>query len=106
MYKLIFFVPEAHLESVKVACMKAGAGVIGSYEKCAWQILGTAQYEPTEESSPYQGMAGKLETTREYNVHMFMEDDVVKPVVEALIKAHPYETPVYGVWKILQLEDL
>ena len=106
MYKLHFLVPEVHAESVKAACFKAGAGKIGHYQKCAWQILGTGQYEPIKGSNPYQGTVGKLETAREYMIEMVIEDNLVKPVVQALLEAHPYETPVYGVWKILTIDDL
>lgn len=106
MYKLFFFVPEAHLESVKTACLRTGAGKIGSYEKCAWQILGTAQYLPTKESKPYQGISGKLETAREYRVELMVEDKLLKTVMETLIQAHPYESPVYGAVKLLRIEDV
>ena len=106
MYKLSFLVPEAHLESVKAACFKAGAGKIGCYEKCAWQTLGTGQYKPTEGSTPYQGTVGKLQTAREYLVEMVAEETLIKSVIEALLKAHPYETPAYSVWKTLTANDL
>jgi hypothetical protein len=36
MLKLIYYVPESHLESTKLAIFGAGAGGIGNYEHCAW----------------------------------------------------------------------
>ena len=106
MHKLVFFVPEAHLESVKTAVIKAGAGKIGAYEKCMWQNLGTAQYLPTEVAAPYQVIQWKLETAREFKVETIVEDDLLKGVFEALIEARPYEAAVYGAWKILMIDDL
>lgn len=103
MYKLHFFVPESHLESVKNACFKAGAGKVGPYDQCAWQTLGTGQYRPLENSTPYQGVSGRLETASEYLVDMVIEDAYVKDVLNALIDAHPYETPAYSVWKLLSM---
>ena len=36
MLKLIYYVPESHLDSTKAAIFTAGAGGIGNYEQCAW----------------------------------------------------------------------
>ena len=38
MYKIEFYVPESHLEAVKRAMFGAGAGKIGNYDSCCWQI--------------------------------------------------------------------
>jgi hypothetical protein len=46
MYQLIFYVPETHCESVKSALFKVGAGKVGDYDQCAWQVLGTGQFIP------------------------------------------------------------
>ena len=40
MLKLIYYVPESHLESTKQSIFAAGAGGIGNYEQCAWQVKG------------------------------------------------------------------
>ena len=40
MYKLAFFVPDSHVETVKTAIFAAGGGRIGNYDSCAWQVLG------------------------------------------------------------------
>ncbi len=34
---------------------EAGAGRIGEYDYCAWQILGEGQFKPLEGSNPYSG---------------------------------------------------
>ncbi len=106
MYKLCFYVPKTHLESVKNALFKKGAGTIGTYEHCAWQTLGTGTYRPTTDSNPYQGTAGSVETAEEYQVEMVCEDRLIKTILKALIKAHPYETPAHSAWKITTLDDL
>jgi hypothetical protein len=40
MYKLTVFIPEEALEKVKAALFAAGAGTIGNYEQCCWQVKG------------------------------------------------------------------
>lgn len=100
MYKLYFYVPEKNLEEVKNALFKAGAGKIGNYEKCSWQTKGTGQFMPGEASKPFVGKKGTVEKLEEYKVEMVVRDKNIKQVREALLKAHPYEEPAYGLIKI------
>ena len=61
MLKLIYYVPESHLESTKLAIFEAGAGGIGNYEHCAWQVLGTGQFKPVKGANPFIGALDTLE---------------------------------------------
>ena len=97
MYKLGFYVPEAQLEAVKSACFAAGAGRIGDYDSCCWQVPGQGQFRPLEGSRPYLGQQGAVETVAEYRVEMVCEDALVRDVVAAMIEAHPYEEPAWDV---------
>ena len=61
MLKLIYYVPEYHLETTKLAIFEAGAGGIGNYEHCAWQVLGTGQFKPVKGANPFIGELDALE---------------------------------------------
>ncbi len=100
MYKLCFYVPESHLESVKAAVFKTGAGRIGDYEHCCWQILGQGQFKPLEGSQPFIGVMDKLEVVAEYKVELVCGDQWIQAAIEALKAAHPYEEPAYDVWRL------
>ncbi|UTW45566.1 YqfO family protein [bacterium SCSIO 12696] len=100
MYKLAFFIPESHLEEVKDAVFSAGAGRIGDYDHCCWQVLGQGQFRPQAGSQPFLGKQGTVETVTEYRVEMVCEDHLIGGAVKALISAHPYEEPAYDVWKL------
>ncbi len=100
MYKIAFFVPATHVEQVKEALFSAGAGRIGSYDKCSWQVLGQGQFRPLEGADPFLGQAGQVETVEEYKVEMVCDAAHIQQAVAALKQAHPYETPAYEVWKI------
>lgn len=102
MVKLNFFVPEEHLESVKQALFAAGAGRIGNYDSCCWQTLGTGQFRPLQGSDPFLGQQGKVEQVAEYKVELVCEDSVIKAVIEALKRSHPYDEPAFDV---IKLED-
>tara|TARA_R110002124_G_scaffold76532_5_gene205048 strand:- start:6539 stop:6862 length:324 start_codon:yes stop_codon:yes gene_type:complete len=97
MYKLCFYVPETHLESVKTAVFATGAGKIGDYDSCCWQVLGQGQFRPLQGSKPFLGQQGEVEVVAEYRVELVCEGAVVRAAVDALIEAHPYETPAWDV---------
>lgn len=100
MYKLCFYVPETHLEIVKDAVFAAGAGQIGDYDHCCWQVLGQGQFRPLEGSNPFLGQRGWIEQVSEYKVEMVCDDYLIEAVMDALYAAHPYEEPAYDVIKL------
>ncbi|MEA3405977.1 MAG: YqfO family protein [Pseudomonadota bacterium] len=100
MYKLCFFVPESHLETVKAALFTVGAGKIGQYDCCCWQVKGLGQFRALEGSNPFIGQQGQIEIVEEYKVEMVCETELIKEVVAALKQSHPYETPAYEVIKL------
>ncbi|MGD8177321.1 NGG1p interacting factor NIF3 [Marinimicrobium sp. ARAG 43.8] len=103
MYKFVFFVPETHADAVKAAVFAVGAGRIGDYDRCCWQISGQGQFRPLAGSQPYLGREGAVETVNEYRVEMVCADDRIRAAISALRQAHPYEEPAYDVWKLADL---
>lgn len=101
MYKLTVFIPEAALEPVKTALFSAGAGTIGNYEQCCWQVQGVGQFMPLAGSTPNIGTQDSLEKVNEWRVEMVVDDSAIHAVIAALKQAHPYETPAYDVIKVL-----
>lgn len=101
MHKLVFFVPESHLEAVKSAVFAAGAGRIGNYDSCCWQTLGQGQFRPLPNSSPFIGQQDELAQLNEYRVEMVCADELIVTAVTALRQAHPYEEPAFDVWRLV-----
>lgn len=100
MFKLCIYIPETHLEPVKQAIFAAGAGRIGDYDSCCWQVLGTGQFRPLDGSQPFIGQQGEVEKVAEYRVETVCEDEVVDAVLAAMRSAHPYEEPAFDLWKL------
>jgi len=105
MYQLNFYVPESHLEEVKNALFAKGAGQIGNYDSCAWETVGQGQFRPLKHSQPFLGEVGKVEPVREYKVEMLCDPKYITQVLQELTDKHPYETPVYSVYKIMTKES-
>ena len=103
MYKLCFYVPVADLDKVKEAVFSVGAGKIGRYDHCAWQVLGQGQFRPLLGSDPAIGSQGVLEIVEEYRVECVCSDEHISAAVAALKQVHPYEEPAYDVWKLAEL---
>lgn len=97
MFKLCFYVPETHLEAVKRAVFDAGAGRIGDYDSCCWQVAGQGQFRPLQGSEPYLGEHGRVESVAEYKVEMVCPGARIRAAVDAMLAAHPYEEPAWDV---------
>lgn len=102
MYKLTFYVPASHLEVVKQSVFATGAGRIGNYDSCCWQIEGQGQFRALDGSNPFIGKQGALEAVNEYRVELVCADELISKAVAALKQAHPYEEPAYDVWKLAE----
>lgn len=103
MYKLVFYVPVDQLETVKNAVFAAGAGRIGDYEHCCWQVKGSGQFRPLVGSQPFLGTVDELEVVDEFRVEMVCEDELIRNALRALLSAHPYEEPAYDVWQLADI---
>ena len=106
MFSLSYYIPASDHERVKQALFDKGAGKIGQYDECCWEVLGNGQFRAGQGSHPSTGEIGKLERIAEYKVEMVCVDELIQEVVEALLKEHPYEQPAYFISQVMTLEDL
>ena len=102
-YRLIFYVPESHLEQVKSAVFTAGAGRQGDYQNCCWQVLGQGQFQPLPGADPFIGTQGELEQLPEWRVEMLVPTAALQDVMRAFRAAHPYEEPAYTVLQAVRV---
>ena len=100
LYQLYFYVPEPQLEAVKAAVFAAGAGGIGNYDRCCWQVKGRGQFRPVAGANPVIGRVGDLEVLDEWRVELLVPEERLAAVVAAMKQAHPYEEVAYGILKL------
>ncbi len=105
MYQITFFVPKEQAEEVKEAMFAAGAGAMGEYSNCSWEIEGTGQFKPLSESTPFIGERNSLSRIPELRVEMMCLDECIEAALKALVDTHPYEVPAYFAVKFSTLED-
>jgi len=105
-YQISFYIPTDHCEVVKEKMFKAGAGTIGNYEACSWQVLGEGQFRPMEGSNPFLGEQDKLEKVQEYKVEMLCVAERLTSAIKAMKEAHPYEEVAYCVVEMVDISQL
>jgi dinuclear metal center YbgI/SA1388 family protein len=99
-YKLVVFVPIKAAAKVSNAVFAAGAGAIGNYRNCSFDAEGTGTFLPLKGAKPAIGKKGKLEKVPEIRFETIVPAERLDSVIEAMKKAHPYETPAFDVFKL------
>jgi dinuclear metal center YbgI/SA1388 family protein len=96
-FKLVVMVPRTHVEAVRQAMWKAGAGVIGEYTECSFLMPGVGSFRGTSASNPAIGEPGEFQTVEEYRIDMVCPAPLVDQVIAAMKKAHPYEETAFDI---------
>jgi len=98
--KLVVFVPNAHLEQVRQAMFDAGAGQIGAYDSCSFNLEGKGTFRGSEGSEPFVGESGIFHHEPETRVETIVPAPLVSRVVRALTRAHPYQEVAYDIYPL------
>ncbi len=98
--KLAVFVPHQHAEGVRLAMFEAGAGHIGAYDSCSFNLEGRGTFRGSEGTGPFVGEPGKLHLEPETRVETIVPAHLLESVVRAMIKAHPYEEVAYDLYPL------
>lgn len=98
--KLAVFVPESHVEEVRQALGRAGAGHLGNYSHCTFGAPGTGTFLPGEGTQPFLGRPGELERVAEVRLETILPERLLGKVLAAMLKAHPYEEVAYDVYPL------
>lgn len=95
--KLSTYVPVKDADQVRTALFKAGAGTIGNYSECSFNVEGFGTYLANENANPVIGEIGKLQKEPETGLIVYFEKHLESKVLKALFESHPYEEVAYEV---------
>lgn len=98
--KLAVYVPLKQAEAVRSAITAAGAGHIGRYSDCTFQVVGQGTFLPEEGTNPFIGEAGRLARVDEVRIETIFPVEREGRVLQAMKKAHPYEEPAYDLYSL------
>ena len=93
--KLITYVPKIHSFALREALFEAGAGHIGNYDSCSFNVDGTGTFRANENANPFVGKTDELHSEPETRIEVILPEYLKFKVLEALLKTHPYEEPAY-----------
>ena len=93
--KLTTYVPIESAEKVREALFNAGAGNIGNYSNCSFNIEGTGSYMGNDDSNPVVGKRGEISFEKEVQIGVTFQKHVQPSVLKALFISHPYEEVAY-----------
>ena len=93
--KLTVFVPSNEKEHLLDALYEAGAGNIGNYDQCSFQIEGTGTFRPNEDANPTIGKKYIREWIKETRIEVIINKPQISSVLKSMKKAHPYEEVAY-----------
>ncbi|WP_299119547.1 Nif3-like dinuclear metal center hexameric protein [uncultured Winogradskyella sp.] len=95
--KLQTYVPKANAQELRQALFNAGAGMLGNYESCSFNVDGEGTYLGNEDSNPAIGEKGQLHTENETAISVTFKKHLESKVLKMLFEAHPYEEVAYEV---------
>ncbi len=98
--KLVTFVPTEQANKVREAIFAAGAGQIGNYDACSYNLNGEGTFRAGDNTNPYVGEKGQIHTEAEVRIETVLPAYLKGKVVGALHKAHPYEEVAYDLYPL------
>jgi hypothetical protein len=103
-YKLVVFVPRDDVDALRSALSQAGAGVIGNYSDCGYELEGHGTFRGDETTNPAVGRKLQLERVAETRLEMVTPARGLGRVVRALYDNHRYEEPAFDLYPVTTIE--
>ena len=98
--KLATFCPVGHAEKVRNALFEAGAGHIGNYDCCSYNVSGEGTFRASGKANPFVGEKNRIHFEKEIRIEVIFPGYLEKRIVSALFAAHPYEEAAYDIYPL------
>ncbi len=98
--KFVVFVPKDHQQVIIDAISSAGAGWIGNYSHCTFNIEGTGTFMPREGTTPFIGKQNQLEQVEEVRIETIIPEEKQNQIIKAMLHVHPYEEVAYDIYPV------
>ncbi|TXD60381.1 Nif3-like dinuclear metal center hexameric protein [Polaribacter sp. IC066] len=95
--KLTTYVPVKDADKVRNSLFTAGAGNIGNYDNCSFNVAGDGTFRGNEHANPVLGEKGKVHTEKETKISVTYESKNENYILKTLQENHPYEEVAYDV---------
>jgi dinuclear metal center YbgI/SA1388 family protein len=95
--KLVTYVPTSHAEQVRSALWQAGAGHIGHYDLCSFNVNGKGTFRGDDTTGPFIGRPNEMEMVEEVRIEVIYPKHIETQLLKALRATHPYEEVAYDL---------
>ncbi|MEW4924892.1 Nif3-like dinuclear metal center hexameric protein [Algibacter sp. 2305UL17-15] len=95
--KLTTYVPKNEAETLRNALFNAGAGSIGNYTNCSFNVEGYGTFRGNDQSSPTKGKKGETHTETETKITITFPKHLESRILQTLFNTHSYEEVAYEV---------
>lgn len=105
--KLVTFCPTAQADGLRNALFIAGAGDIGKYSDCSFNMEGTGTFKAGAGADPFVGQVGEQHHEAEVRIELIFKVQDERKILLALLENHPYEEVAYDIYTLTnQLESV
>lgn len=98
--KLATFCPSAYADQVRTALFQAGAGHIGNYDQCSFNVAGKGSFRASESANPFVGEKNQLHFEEEIKLEVIFPLYLQQTMINTLLKNHPYEEVAYDIYAL------
>ncbi len=104
-FKLVVFIPESHVASLRSALSRElGAGSIGNYSECGYELAGRGSFFGNEAAAPSVGERGQLTFVAETRLENALSPaSALKDLARVIAAHHPYEEPAWDLYPTRQV---
>ncbi|HMC02132.1 MAG TPA: Nif3-like dinuclear metal center hexameric protein [Flavobacteriaceae bacterium] len=95
--KLTTYVPKKEAETIREELFNAGAGTIGNYSHCSFNVDGIGTFNGNEDSNPTVGTKGLTHKEEEVKITITYAKHLESNILKTLFKTHSYEEVAYEI---------
>jgi len=98
--KLVTFCPVDHADRIRQALFEAGAGHIGNYDCCSYNLNGQGTFRASEKANPFVGEKNIVHFEQESRIEVIFPKFIEHRLVKVLLQNHPYEEVAYDIYPL------
>jgi len=95
--KLTTYIPLKNADELRNKLFEAGAGAIGNYDHCSFNIEGKGSFRPNQDANPTIGEKGQIHFEEEVQIGLVFPTYLETKILKALVANHPYEEVAYEI---------
>jgi dinuclear metal center YbgI/SA1388 family protein len=98
--KIVTFCPLNAADKIRTALCQSGAGAIGNYDSCTFNVQGTGTFRANNLANPYVGKKNQLHEEKEVRIETIFPAYLQPIIIKSLLESHPYEEVAYDIYPL------